>query len=108
MTASIVLKNMRLIDGTGRPPQEQHILVIHNERITYVGPETGWESQTSPPPTVLDLAGRTVLPGLIDCHVHLAGDGAPDSRLPGDRAWATLLMLKHAQNSLAAGITTVR
>jgi imidazolonepropionase-like amidohydrolase len=35
-------------------------------------------------------------------------DDRPDSRLAGEWAWTTLLMLKHVQNSLAAGITTVR
>ena len=54
------------------------------------------------------MQGRIVLPGLIDCHVRLALDGAADSRLQGDTGWSTLPMLKHAQNSLAAGVTTVR
>jgi imidazolonepropionase-like amidohydrolase len=108
MSTSLILKNMRLIDGTGRPPQDQQILVIQNGRISYVGKEAGWAPPPDVPATVLDLAGRAVLPGLIDCHVHLAGDGSPDSRLPGDRGWATLLMLKHAQNTLAAGVTTIR
>jgi imidazolonepropionase-like amidohydrolase len=108
MSAPLILKHMRLIDGTGRPPQEQHILVIQNGHIAYVGEEAGWTIPPGPPAATLDLAGRTVLPGLIDCHVHLAGDGAPDSRLQGERGWATLLMLKHAQNTLAAGITTIR
>jgi imidazolonepropionase-like amidohydrolase len=40
--------------------------------------------------------------------VHLAMDGAADSRLQGDPAWTTLLMLAHARSSLAAGVTTVR
>jgi imidazolonepropionase-like amidohydrolase len=57
---------------------------------------------------VLELPGQYVLPGLIDLHVHLAMDGAADSRLHGDPAWTTLLMLAHPRNSLAAGVTTVR
>lgn len=108
MSTPLILKSMRLIDGTGRPPTDQHILVIEDGRITYVGEEAGWVRHPDAPCTVLDLTGRTVLPGLIDCHVHLAGDGAPDGRLRGERGWATLLMLKHAQNSLAAGVTSVR
>ncbi|MEO8956933.1 MAG: amidohydrolase family protein [Ktedonobacteraceae bacterium] len=108
MSSTLMLKQMILIDGTGRPPQEQSALVIRDGRIAYVGEEAGWTMAPDEPITVLDLPGRYVLPGLIDCHVHLAGDGAPDSRLRGDMGWATLLMLKHAQNSLAAGVTTVR
>ena len=108
MSSTLMLKQMTLIDGTGRPPQEQHILVIRDGRIAYVGAEGSWQAQPEEAVSILELPGRYVMPGLIDCHVHLAGDGAPDSRLQGDMGWATLLMLKQAQNSLAAGVTTVR
>lgn len=108
MYSSLILKNFVLIDGTGRPPQEQNILVIQNGQIAYVGEKEGWTVLSEGSTTELDLGGRYVLPGLIDCHVHLAGEGTPDGRLRGDMGWATLLMLKHAQNSLAAGITTIR
>lgn len=108
MTSTLILKGMTLIDGTGRPPQEHVILAIRNGCVLYVGDAAGWIVAPDEPATVLDLTGHFVLPGLIDCHVHLAGDGAPDGRLRGDTGWATLLMLKHAQNSLAAGITTIR
>ena len=108
MTVPLILKQMTLIDGTGRPPQDHVILVICDGRIAYVGDEAGWVGDPDEPSTVLTLPGCTVLPGLIDCHVHLALEGAPDGRLYGDVGWATLLMLQHAQQSLTAGITTVR
>ena len=108
MSLTLVLKQMTLIDGTGRPPQEQIMLVIRDRRIVYIGVEAGWKALPDEVVSVLNLPGRYVLPGLIDCHVHLACDGAPDSRLQGEIGWTTLLMLKHAQNSLAAGVTTIR
>jgi len=108
MSLTLVLKQMTLIDGTGRPPQEQIMLVIRDRRIVYIGVEAGWKVLPDEVVSVLNLPGRYVLPGLIDCHVHLACDGAPDSRLQGEIGWTTLLMLKHAQNSLAAGVTTIR
>jgi imidazolonepropionase-like amidohydrolase len=106
----LILKNFVLIDGTGQSPRHQQILVIENSRISYIGPSDNWiaSPEAIATATELDLDGRYVLPGLIDCHVHLAGEGTPDGRLRGDNGWATLLMLKHAQNSLAAGVTTVR
>lgn len=106
MNSTLLLKQVTLIDGTGQPPQENVVLAIRDGRIIYVGGEAGWVADEAV--TVLDLPGRYVIPGLIDCHVHLACDGAPDSRLQGELGWTTLLMLKHAQNSLAAGVTTVR
>ncbi len=108
MISTVVLKNCTLIDGTGNPPQDQRTLVIQNGRIASLGDEGHWVAPPEELVTTLDLTGRYVLPGLIDCHVHLAGNGAPDSRLQGEVGWATLLMLTHAQKSLAAGITTVR
>jgi imidazolonepropionase-like amidohydrolase len=57
---------------------------------------------------VLDLARRYLIPGLIDLHVHLAMWGQPDSRLDDELPWSVLLMLRHAQNTLAAGVTSIR
>ena len=96
------------IDGTGNAPRENAVIVIRGRHIDFVGDAAQWNPEEHEHLTTLDLRGRFVLPGLIDCHVHLAMDSPPDSRLTGEWAWTTLLMLKHAQNSLAAGITTVR
>ncbi len=60
---------------------------------------------------IFDLAGKTILPGLIDCHVHLALDASPDpiSALTGmTDATSALHMAENAKSTLRAGITTVR
>lgn len=108
MATTAILRQMKLLDGTGRPAREHVALVVREDTIIYVGDEAGWRPDPGEETTTLDLPGRTVLPGLIDCHVHLAMDGAPDSRLQGDFGWTALLMLKHAQNALTAGVTTMR
>ncbi|HLH62977.1 MAG TPA: amidohydrolase family protein [Ktedonobacteraceae bacterium] len=108
MAIPIALKHVTLIDGTGAAPRENVVIVLREKRIDFIGDAAQWQPQEHEQLITLNLSGRYVLPGLIDCHVHLAMDGPPDSRLQGDWAWTTLLMLKHAQNSLAAGITTVR
>lgn len=107
-TPPLALTHITLIDGTGRPPQENAVLVLRDRRVDTVTNATQWQPPAGEPMSVLDLSGQTVLPGLIDSHVHLAMDGAADSTLQGETAWSTLLMLKHAQNHLAAGFTTVR
>jgi len=56
----------------------------------------------------LDLGGQFVLPGLIDCHVHLSGSGEADSQFNAPTGAMALKILKNAQRNLAAGITTVR
>ncbi|HEX7733391.1 MAG TPA: amidohydrolase family protein [Ktedonobacteraceae bacterium] len=104
----IALTHVTLIDGTGRPPVENAVLVLRDGQVELVADATEWRPPQDEAMHVLDLSGQTVLPGLIDSHVHLAMDGPANSKLEGELAWTTLLMLKHAQNNLAAGFTTVR
>ena len=66
----IVIKADRLIDGTGAPPVDNAVLVIEGDRITAAGSVT---TVTSPPGArIIDLKGHTILPGLMDCHVHIS------------------------------------
>ena len=68
--ATTVLTGARLIDGTGRPPIEQATIVIRDGRVQAVGPAT-----TVPIPAGavrVDVAGKTITPGLISAHSHVA------------------------------------
>lgn len=66
MAKSLVLKNATLIDGTGCEPLEGTTVVVGN-RISSVGTEVDYPADAS----VVDLKGFTLMPGFIDCHVHL-------------------------------------
>ncbi len=65
----LVLEGGTLVDGTGRPPLSDAVIVVEGERIAAVGAR----GQVAVPSgaTVLRMNGRTILPGLIDGHVHL-------------------------------------
>jgi len=65
----LVLVNGNLIDGTGREPAEKTTIVVEGNRITNVGPEISYPEGVS----VVDIRGLTIMPGLIDCHLHLGG-----------------------------------
>jgi imidazolonepropionase-like amidohydrolase len=56
------------------------------------------------------LPGMTLLPGLIDCHVHIFADAGPEGRInPNESSGLALLRAAyHARNTLEAGITTIR
>lgn len=107
MTAAI-FTNATLINGTGSKPIERGILVVEDQHIVFAGSSERWKETEGKSCVEIDLAGKFILPGLIDCHVHIACECFPDSVLNGPLGWTTLVMLRHAQNTLAAGITTIR
>src|SRR5215216_2874951 len=103
-----VIKNITLIDGTGRGPIDGALLAIRDGKISYAGAASGWSDAGIEAAVELDLGGRFALPGLIDCHVHLSGSGEADSQFYAPSGRMALKILKNAQRNLAAGITTVR
>ncbi len=61
--------------------------------------------------TIIDLDGRMLLPGFVDCHVHIMIDGSPDPMAAvahHSLHMVTLLASMHAKNTLLAGVTTAR
>ena len=69
---TLVLDNVRVIDGTGAPPLEHGRIVIQDDRLAEVGTR---ETVAAPAGAdTLDLTGRTVVPGLIDLHFHIEND----------------------------------
>jgi imidazolonepropionase-like amidohydrolase len=102
----IFIRNITLIDGTGRAPVNDAVIQIRDGKILYAGLAEGLpEAQEA---VTLNLRGQFVLPGLIDAHVHLSGSGEVDSQFRADNGAMALKILSNAQKNLAAGITTVR
>ncbi len=68
----LVLDKLRIIDGTTAAPIENGRVVIDGERIVQIGAA----SDVAAPPgaEIIDLTGRTVIPGLIDLHFHIEND----------------------------------
>ena len=100
----LLLKNARIVDGTKsvRPAPTQ--VVIEHDRIREVGAKAKAANAE-----VIDLAGKTLMPGLIDCHVHtiaVLADLGRNAMLPDSlvTARATRVM----RDMLMRGFTTVR
>ncbi|MDR6196761.1 amidohydrolase family protein [Siphonobacter sp. SORGH_AS_0500] len=97
-----------LIDGVANEAKSQMTIVVEKNKI--IGIEKGYKSAKSGE-KVIDLKSKTVMPGLIDCHVHLESEtrrgGAIDrfTLNPADIAFEST---RNAKNTLLAGFTTVR
>jgi imidazolonepropionase-like amidohydrolase len=100
-----------LIDGTGAPPRTEFALAFDGSgRITTVGPAQ--ELTTVETDRVVRAPGQTLLPGLINMHVHLslASDNSPFVPYMDTHSDVALALraVHNARASLEAGITTVR
>jgi imidazolonepropionase-like amidohydrolase len=82
----LVIQGGQVIDGTGRDPMPNASIVIEGERIKAVGSSD--EVDMPPGARLIDAHGKSVIPGLIDMHVHY-------------QDWMDPLFLRH-------GVTTVR
>ena len=98
-----------LIDGTGGPVIDDATVLIDGERIVETGPRAAVEL---PPNTeIIDLSSMTLLPGLIDCHDHLASKDYGLASRMGINEPLSLQHLRTAkvlEQTLAAGYTCVR
>src|SRR5438445_1692522 len=68
----LLIKNGTLIDGSGCDPVPNTLVVVEGNRIAHVGPADGRLRPESPDDTVIDAAGKFILPGLIDAHCHIS------------------------------------
>ncbi|MGQ9630642.1 MAG: amidohydrolase family protein [bacterium] len=105
-----LIRGRRLIDGTGREPLDDPVIVVSDGIIKSIGrgaeggPEAGEFEE-------IDAPDKTIMPGLIDGHLHLAW-GSPDDPVwadaEGDPAMTLLWAVRGAQWLLLDGVTTAR
>lgn len=103
------LVGAELIDGSGGEPIPDSEILIDGDRITYAGPRRR-DAPDADNATTVDLTGKTILPGFIDSHVHLALNleakpAAVLAQHPSERILDTAVTI---ERTLMAGITTAR
>ena len=103
--------------------QEGQVILVENERITEILPaeEAGKRNLTASGYEEIDLQGKYILPGLINMHVHLAGNGKPQEKQRDNEALVKKIMSNgltkaiaynmvcgFAKDELYSGVTTIR
>lgn len=103
--------------------QEGQVILVENERITEILPaeEAGKRNLTASGYEEIDLQGKYILPGLINMHVHLAGNGKPQKKQRDNEALVKKIMSNgltkaiaynmvcgFAKDELYSGVTTIR
>lgn len=108
MSQPCYIGNARLIDGTGQDvPAEPYALLIEGQKITAVAPQR--ELACPPGATMIDARGMTVMPGLIDCHDHLADlEGSMQERAAIPPSLAIFKTARVFHDTLLGGCTAVR
>jgi imidazolonepropionase-like amidohydrolase len=108
MNEIVAIEAERMIDARGSAPVENAIVVIEGERITAAGPAA--RIKVPDGARRMSLGARTLLPGLIDAHVHLKGwrSSNPNDVLITPHPLAALRAAADCRKLLRAGFTTVR
>ena len=119
-----VFTNGKILSGTkDMQVQEGQVILVENERITELLPaeEAGKRNLTASGYEEIDLQGKYILPGLINMHVHLAGNGKPQKKQRDNEALVKKIMSNgltkaiaynmvcgFAKDELYSGVTTIR
>ncbi|QBI20079.1 amidohydrolase family protein [Egibacter rhizosphaerae] len=102
----MLLRNFNLLDVLSGEIREGWSLQVEDGRIFWIGEEDRVPGAGEP----VDLGGATVMPGLINCHVHLSygGEADPSTRVNRGAGEEALVAARHACQTLNGGVTTVR
>ncbi len=105
----MLIDDVQLWDGTGSPAQPRMSVEVRDGRILWVGSASDWAGNRTNI-RVVDGRARTLIPGLMDCHVHYSSPGGPDwiARFTDPVTEIAIRAVELAEASLRSGVTTAR
>jgi len=101
-----VITGARLIDGRGGSPLDDAVIVITGDKFSAVGLKGRVEVPKGA--EIMDVKGKTVIPGLIDAHIHFSWMPKTADGLPADAAISAFRSMNLLRDCLMVGVTTVR
>jgi imidazolonepropionase-like amidohydrolase len=105
----LVIKSGNVFDPVSGTIKEDYTIVIVGNKIAWWGSDSAFDKE--PNDEIMDATGKTVLPGMIDCHVHLQSTATPQYErkyLRTTRGMVHYYALRNAQNHLIHGFTCIR
>jgi len=105
----LLIDEVQLWDGVGSPAQPKMSVEVRDGRIHWVGPASQWQGNRATV-RVVEGRARTLIPGLMDCHVHYSSPGGPDwiARFTDPIPEISMRAVELAEASLRSGVTTAR
>lgn len=99
-----------LIDGTGDPAKENRVILVHDGRIQQI---VAAPQPLPPPVDIIDCSDCTVIPALVDSHVHLVMSGSTDMSIRQNQLQSTYadrrqIIDHHLRQHLCCGVLAVR
>jgi len=104
-----LIDDVQLWDGTGSAAQPRMSVEIREARVHWIGPASEWQGSRATV-RVVDGRARTLIPGLMDCHVHYSSPGGPEwiARFTDPLPEISMRAVELAEASLRSGVTTAR
>ncbi len=103
----IAIRGGKLIDGVGGAPVDDTVVLIEGQEIRQVGQQG--EVEIPPDAEVLDATGKTVMPGLIDAHVHITSTEFDiQKKFTTPLTFTFYETMHNLKHTLEAGVTTIR
>jgi imidazolonepropionase-like amidohydrolase len=104
---TLVIRGATLIDGTGAGAVADQAVVVEGKQIVWVGPSL--KAEIGPDTKVIEAGGKTLMPGMIDCHAHMiAYEYNLEKRVTTPATLTVLRSINNLKITLEGGVTTVR
>ncbi|MDO4730966.1 MAG: amidohydrolase family protein [Clostridia bacterium] len=94
-----------MIDGTGAPPIQDSLLLVEGKNIVYAGEKCEIPADYE----IIDIGGKTIIPGIIDAHLHFSGNLTENDTdwVMEDNLQKAVVAVQQSHECLEAGLTTV-
>lgn len=111
LNKTTILKHAFVIDGQSSEPIKDGLVIISGDSIVYCGEMKHEVIEQYNDAEVVDLRGKTLMPGMIDAHVHLTLNGEASylqTLITEDAKLTVIKGIERAKDALNAGFTTIR